>query len=213
MRRIICIVFCFFLSSVLFAQKKRADTLYLMNGRIVVSPILDTSFLAATFVDPEDSTKRTHIENDQLFAIKYSNGDVFYYYKQDTITNWYSRDEMWLFTQGERDAKKGFKPWGSFTGGVISGIAGCSSGLLVGTLGAFFGPVVPLAFLSTVGIPKVRIRHNTVSNINNLEYDAYLLGYEREARTKRRRYAMVGGGVGIVLGYIAYFSLRNILTH
>lgn len=211
MRRILFIVFCFLVSNLLLAQKKRADTLYLMNGRIVVSPVLDTSFLAATFVDPEDSTKRTHIENDQLFAIKYSTGDVFYYYKQDTITNWYSRDEMWLFTQGERDAKKGFKPWGSFTGGLISGMAGGVSGLALGTLGAFFGPVLPLAFLTTVGIPKVRIRHNTVSNPNNLDYDAYILGYEREARTKRRRFAMIGGGMGTALGYIAYFSLKNLI--
>ena len=67
MRRILFIVFCFLVSNLLLAQKKRADTLYLMNGRIVVSPVLDTSFLAATFIDPEDSTKRTHIENDQLF--------------------------------------------------------------------------------------------------------------------------------------------------
>ncbi|MFI5140775.1 MAG: hypothetical protein ACHQII_00335 [Bacteroidia bacterium] len=204
-------VFCFLVSTMVFSQRKKADTLYLMNGRIVVSPVLDTSFLAATFVDPEDTTKRTHIENEQLFAIKYNNGDVFYYYKQDTITNWYSRDEMWLFTQGERDAKKGFKPWGSFTGGMISGVAGGASGLVVGTLGAFFGPILPIAFLTTVGIPKVRIRHNTVSNINNLEYDAYLLGYEREARTKRRRFAMVGGGIGTAVGYIVYFSLRNLI--
>src|SRR6185312_9252567 len=205
MRRILLVFFCFFLSNLVLAQKKRADTLYLMNGRILVSPVLDTSFLAATFVDPEDSTKRTHIENEQLFAIKYNNGDVFYYYKQDTITNWYSRDEMWLFTQGERDARKGFKPRGSFIGGIISGMAGGSSGLLVGSVGAFFGPVLPLAFFTTVGIPKVRIRHKTVSNINNLEYDAYLLGYEREARTKRRKASMIGGGIGVALGYIAYF--------
>ena len=211
MRRILFIVFCFLVSNLLLAQKKRADTLYLMNGRIVVSSVLDTSFLAATFVDPEDSTKRTHIENDQLFAIKYSNGGVFYYYKQDTITNWYTRDEMWLFTQGERDARKGFKPWGSFTGGIITGMAGGSSGLLLGSIGAFFGPVVPLAFLTTVGIPKVRIRHKTVSNPNNLDYDAYILGYEREARTKRRRFAMIGGGIGTALGYIAYFSLKNLI--
>jgi len=211
MRRILFLVFCFSLSGFLFAQQKKADTLYLMNGRIVVSPVLDTSFLAATFVDPEDSTKRTHIENDQLFAIKYSNGAVFYYYKQDTITNWYTRDEMWLFTQGERDARKGFKPWGSLTGGLISGMAGGASGLAIGSLGAFFGPIVPLAFLTTVGIPKVRIKHKTVSNINNLEYDAYLLGYEREARTKRRRYAMIGGSIGTALGYIAYFTLRNLI--
>jgi len=211
MRRILLVFFCFFLSNLVLAQKKRADTLYLMNGRILVSPVLDTSFLAATFVDPEDSTKRTHIENEQLFAIKYNNGDVFYYYKQDTITNWYSRDEMWLFTQGERDARKGFKPRGSFIGGIISGMAGGSSGLLVGSVGAFFGPVLPLAFFTTVGIPKVRIRHKTVSNINNLEYDAYLLGYEREARTKRRKASMIGGGIGVALGYIAYFSLRNLI--
>src|SRR6185312_6760536 len=161
MRRILLVFFCFFLSNLVLAQKKRADTLYLMNGRILVSPVLDTSFLAATFVDPEDSTKRTHIENEQLFAIKYNNGDVFYYYKQDTITNFYSRDEMWLFTQGERDAKKGFKPWGSFTGGLVLGMAGGGSGLVLGTLGVFFGPILPVTFLATVGITKVRIKHNT----------------------------------------------------
>jgi hypothetical protein len=213
MRRILLVVFCFLLSNFLVAQRKKADTLYLMNGRIVVSPVLDTSFLAATFVDPDDSTKRTHIENDQLFAIKYSNGGVFYYYKQDTITNWYSRNEMWLFTQGERDARKGFKARGSFTGGLITGLAGGASGLLVGSIGSFFGPIIPLAFFTTVGIPKVRIKHKTVSNINNLDYDAYILGYEREARIKRRRSSMIGGGIGVALGYIAYFSLRNILTH
>jgi|ERR1700756_1589141 len=211
MRRILLVVFCFLLSNFLLAQRKKADTLYLMNGRIVVSPVIDTSFLAATFVDPEDSTKRTHIENDQLFAIKYNNGSVFYYYKQDTIANWYTRDEMWLFMQGERDARKGFKARGSFTGGLITGMIGGASGLAIGSLGAFFGPVVPLAFFTTVGIPKVRIKHKTVSNPNNLDYDAYILGYEREARTKRRRSSMIGGGIGVALGYIAYFSLRNVI--
>jgi hypothetical protein len=100
------------LSAAAFSQKRAADSLFLMNGRILVSPVIDTLFGAATFVDPEDTTKRAHIENDQLFAIKYSNGDIFYYYEQDTISNWFSRDEMWMFMKGERDARKGFKPWG-----------------------------------------------------------------------------------------------------
>ena len=211
MNRLFFIIICFFLSEFSFAQKKSADTLYLMNGRILVSPIIDTLLGAATFIDPEDTTKRAHVENDQLFAIKYHTGDIFYYYEQDTITNFYSRDEMWLFTQGERDAKKGFKPWGSFTGGLVLGMAGGGSGLVLGTLGVFFGPILPVTFLATVGIPKVRIKHNTVSNPNNLDYDVYILGYEREARTKRRKYAMVGGGIGAAIGYIAYFSLRNLI--
>jgi hypothetical protein len=211
MRQFLFLV-CFIVSTVfLFAQKPMADTLYLMNGRILVSPVIDTLLGAATFVDPDDSTTRAHVENDQLFAIKYHNGGVFYYYQQDTITNFYSRDEMWLFTQGERDAKKGFRPKGAFIGSVISGLVGGGSGFAFGTLGVFLGPIVPIAFFSTVGIPKVRIKHNTVSNPNNLDSDAYILGYEREARTKRRRWSMIGGGVGAAVGYIAYFSLRNLI--
>ena len=211
MQRILLFVFCFSLSGFLLAQKKVADTLLLMNGRILVSPIIDTLLGAATFIDPEDTTKRAHVENSDLFAIKYSDGNIFYYYKQDTITNFYSRDEMWLFTQGERDAKKGFKPKGAFVGSVIAGLVGGGSGFAVGSIGVFFGPIVPIAFFSTVGIPKVRIKHPTVSNPNNLDYDAYILGYEREARAKRRRWSMVGGGIGAAIGYIAYFSLRNLI--
>lgn len=186
------------------AQKKPADTLYLMNGRIVVSPVLDTLFGAATFIDPEDSTKRSHIENDRLFAIRYHTGDLFYYYEQDTISNWFSRDEMWMFMQGERDARKGFKPWGSKWGTFASGMAG-------GLTGSILGPLFPMGYIALVGLPKVRIRHSTVSNINFLESDAYILGYEREARGKRRKYALVAGGIGLAVGYSAYFlGLRKL---
>lgn len=169
-----------------------------MNGRVVVSPVIDTLFGAATFVDPEDSTKRSHIENDQLFAIKYHNGDVFYYYQQDTIANWFSRDEMWMFMQGERDARKGFKPRGAMIGTVACGIAG-------GITGSFFGPLLPVAYASCVGFPKVRIRHQTVSDIRYLDSDAYILGYERESRAKRRIYAVIGTAAGLLLGYTTYF--------
>ena len=203
MRHIILLGLCFFVSGCLFAQKKSADSLFLMNGRIVVASVLDTTLFAVTITDPEDSAKRTHIDNESLFAIKYTNGDMYYYYKQDTLQNFFSRDEMRLYMQGERDAKKGFKPWGAFYGTMACGLVGGLSGTL-------FGPALPAAFFLTVGIPKVRIKHSTVSNPNYLDYDSYILGYEREARAKRRRYSLIGGGVGVVAGYIAYFCLRSI---
>lgn len=184
------------------AQKKPADTLFLMNGNIIVSPVLDTSFLAATFVDPEDSTKRQHIENESLFAIRYHTGDMFYYYKEDTIQNFFSRDEMRLYMVGERDAKKGFKAKGSFIGTAACGLVG-------GLSGTFFGPLLPLAYFAMVGIPKVKIKHNTVSNPNNVDYDSYLLGYERVARAKRRKASLIGGGIGLAVGYVAWLCLRN----
>src|ERR1700751_178200 len=110
------------------AQKVYGDTLFLMNGRVFGVSVIDTLFGYATFVDPIDTNKRAHIENDQLFAIKYQNGDIFYYYEQDTIANWFTRDEMWLFMAGERDARKGFKARGSFYGSMASGIAGGLTG-------------------------------------------------------------------------------------
>ena len=192
--------FLLLLSRVCFAQKKPADTLLLMTGRVVTAPVIDTLLGAATIIDPEDSTKRLHIENEILFAIKYHTGDVFYYYRQDTVANWFTRDEMWLYMQGERDAKKGFKPWGSFAGEFASGLIG-------GWTGTLFGPLLPAAYFPFLGVTKVRIRHSTVSNPNYLDYDAYILGYEREARTKRRRYGLIGAGAGLVLGYLVYFIL------
>jgi hypothetical protein len=196
--RKIFVCFIVFTSVIGFAQKKPGDSLFLMNGRILIAPVIDTLFGAATFIDPEDSTKRSHVENDQLFAIRYHNGDVFYYYQQDTISNWFSRDEMWMFMQGERDAKKGFKPRGSLFGTMALGLAG-------GITGSFFAPIAPVVYTALVGLPKIKIKHNTVSNINYLDSDAYILGYERESRAKRRIYALIGSGVGMLLGYSTYF--------
>ena len=225
-------VLIFFISLHSFAQKKDADTVYFMNGSIISTPVLDTGSVTTVVTDPKDSTKHLTLDNESLFAIKYHTGNLFYLYQPDSIKNVFSRDEMWLFMQGERDAKKGFKPWGSFCGGIITGITGGASGLGVGLLGAFLGPILPVAFVGTVGlpwiriklntvsgsitgdtsgIPKVRLKHNITSVPANLKQDVYILGYEREARAKRRRYALVGGGIGAALGYIAYFSLRNIL--
>ncbi len=196
-------IILFFTSLLSFAQKKAGDTLFLMNGRVIPVSIIDTLFGYATFVDPSDSTKRAHIENDQLFAIKYQSGDIFYYYEQDSVANWFTRDEMWLFMQGERDARKGFKAHGSFYGSMASGIVG-------GITGTLFGPLAPLAYTACVGLPWVRIRHKTVSNANNLMYDAYILGYEREARKKRRIKALIGSAIGMALGYTTFFVwLKN----
>ena len=175
-----------------------------MNGKIITTSVLDTNSASVQVADPENSIKKITIDNESLFAIKYGKGNLVYYYQEDTIKNWFTRDEMWLFMQGERDARKGFKARGSFWGGLIAGVAGGASGLVVGSAGAFFGPVLPISFFTTVGIPKVWIRHSTVSNPNNLWHDAYILGYEREARAKRRRRSMIGGGIGLAIGYIAY---------
>lgn len=175
-----------------------------MNGQVVVQQVIDTLLGAVTIIDPKKPEHKIHYEYDELYCVKYAAGYNDYYYFQDTMKgNWFTRDEMLMYIRGERDARKGFKPkgalWGSFAAGVIGGASG-----------TFFGPLLPYGYLALVGLPKVRIRSESISNPNYVDSDAYLLGYERVARGRRRIHSLIGGTAGLVVGYGLYFAaLKN----
>jgi len=64
--------------------------------------------------------------------------------------------------------------------------------------------------MALTGIPKVKIKHKTISNPNYIDHDAYIYGYERVSRSKRRIQALIGGTIGLVAGYGLYFTvLKN----
>lgn len=192
-------LFVFAISSNITAQAK--DTLLLMNGQFVVEKVTDTLIGAVTILDPENNSKKLHYEYDEIYGVFYGSGLKDYYYYQDTIKgNYFTRDEMQYYIYGERDARKGFKARGSFIGAGITG-------LVSGGLGLFFAPVFPFGYMGLSGIPKVRIKHSTISNPNYIEHDAYILGYERVARSKRKIQAVLGGSIGLVIGYGLYFSV------
>ncbi|MDP2384730.1 MAG: hypothetical protein Q8M29_00025 [Bacteroidota bacterium] len=194
MRNTLLLIIALLFVGKISAQENK-DTLFLMNGKIYVSKVLDTLLGGVTIKDLKDTSKRFTVDNDDLFSVHYSTGDLVYYYTQDTaIGNEFTRDEMNYFMAGERDAKKGFKARGSFFGSMACGFAGGLSGNLL-------GPVLPFAYMGLCGIPKVRIRHNTISNPYLIDHDPYILGYERQARSKRRIQCLIGGGIGLVAGY------------
>jgi hypothetical protein len=142
--------------------------------------------------------KKIHYELNQLYMVKFSNGTKRFYYSQDSsIYNYFTRDEMWMYMKGEADARKGFKARGSLIGAGVAGLIG-------GMTGTFWAPVAPYGYMALTGIPKVRIRANTISNPNYVDSDGYILGYERVARHKRRIQAVIGGSIGLVLGYTIY---------
>lgn len=182
------------------------DTVMLMNGNVVVEKVIDTLIGAVTVMHPEKAGEKLHFEYDQVYAVKYASGFTDYYYRQDSLLgNYFTRDEMEYYIYGERDARKGFKPRGSLIG---SGAVG----LVSGGLGIFFAPVFPVGYMALSGVPKVRIRHSTISNPNYIEHDAYILGYERVARSKRRVQSILGGAIGLAAGYGLYFGvLKNAL--
>lgn len=180
------------------AQNK--DTILLMNGNYVVEKVLDTLIGAVTIVNPANTADKLHYEYDEIYCVKYASGFTDYYYTQDTMKgNYFTRDEMQYYIYGERDARKGFKARGSLIGAGIVGLAS-------GGLGIFFAPIFPYGYMGLSGITKVKIKHKTISNPNYIDHDAYILGYERVSRTKRRIMALVGGTIGLAAGYGLYFG-------
>lgn len=191
-----------FLFQISFAQRAQ-DTIFLMNGHVIVKQVIDTTFNTVTIMNPKKHGKKIHYEMDQLYMVKFANGYKRYYYVQDpAIYNEFTQEEMWLFMKGEADARKGFKARGTMiTAGVL--------GFAAGATGTFFAPVAPYGFMALSGITKIRIKHSTISNPKYIESDAYILGYERVARQKRKTKSLIGGTIGLAVGYGFYALFHN----
>lgn len=198
LKKLLAFLFFISLANQTIAQQPAQDTIYLMNGHVVAEKIIDTLLGAVTIYNPKKPTHKINYELDQLYMVRFATGYKRFYYEQDTLkSNWFTRDEMWMYMKGETDARNGFKARGSLIGAGIAGVIG-------GLTGTFWAPILPYGYMAMVGIPKVRIRHETISNPVFIDSDAYILGYERVARHKRRIQAVIGGTIGLAVGFSLY---------
>lgn len=186
-----------------FCRSQVCDSIYLMNGNVVGEKVLDTLLGAITINDSKKPGKRIHYEWDQLYMVKFANGTDRYYYSQDTTKyNWLTREEMWMFMKGEKDARRGFKP-------KACAIAAGVFGMIGGMSGTFWGPIMPYSYMAFSGITKIKIKANSVSDSRFVDYDGYILGYERVARHKRKIWSLIGGSIGLAAGYGFYAAFHN----
>jgi hypothetical protein len=193
------ILFIFIVCGVLKVNVSEAqpykDTILLLNGATVITTVLDTNFGVVTCKNPKPDKDNLEIEKDRIFSIRKDGQPEYVVYEYDTVIgNDYTVDEMRLYIKGEQDATKGCKARGAFWANV--GIGGAA-----GLLGQFYSPIFPFAFVACTGFTKIRIKHSTVSNLEYLKHDAYILGYQRVAQNKRKVKSMIGGGIGLVLGF------------
>jgi hypothetical protein len=202
-KRLAALLFFIFTIQFSIAQRNVEDTIFLMNGHVIGQRVVDTTFNTVSILNPKKLSSKIHYDWDQLYMVKFANGNKRYYYVQDsTINNWFTRDEMWMYMKGERDARKGFKATGSLIGAGVAGLLG-------GLTGTFWGPIAPYSYMALSGVTKVKIRHNTVSDPRYLESDGYILGYERVARQRRKIWSLIGGTAGLILGYSFYAAFHQ----
>ncbi|MBL7890095.1 MAG: hypothetical protein JNL24_11095 [Bacteroidia bacterium] len=183
-----------------FSQEKK-DTILLLNGTTIISEVVDTTNGVTTIRDTKKPGRNIVIENDRIFSIKNASGEHVMYVYDTIIGNEFTEEEMRYFIKGEQDAEKGFKARGALYGNIALGLAS-------GVTGSFFCPIPPFAFIAMSGLPKVKIKHSTVSNMEYLKQEAYIMGYERVARKKRKFQSMIGGGAGLVVGLGTFGVLK-----
>ncbi|MBL7882735.1 MAG: hypothetical protein JNL69_01600 [Bacteroidia bacterium] len=188
-------------SSASFSQADK-DTVLLLNGTVIISTVVDTTNGVLTIKNKKNPNKNHVIDNERVFSIRNSSGENIIYTYDTLIGNEFTVEEMRYFIKGEQDAEKGFKAYGSLYGNLALGIAS-------GLTGSFFCPIPPFAFVALSGLPKVKIKHKTVSNLEYLKQDPYLMGYERVARKKRKVQSLIGGGVGLAVGLGTWGVLKS----
>lgn len=169
------------------------DTILLLNGAVMTGTVIDTTNGVTSIKNPKDSTKNIIIENDRIFSITNSRGESVMYMYDTIIGNEFTIEEMRYFILGEQDAEKGYKAKGAFWGNMLLGAAG-------GVTGSFLSLIPPFGFTALSGLPRVKVKSNTISNVDYIKHDTYIMGYERVARKKRKISSLIGGGIGLGVG-------------
>lgn len=186
----------------------RPDTILLLNGQQLICPVIDTSFFGVKVNYQKRNKQREMIvEGERIFSVKFgSNGQEKIYYKQDSaFENYFTVDETRLFIKGEQDAAK-YKPRFATASSIVIGV----SSIVV--LPSIFSLAPPFAYSASTLVPKIRIKHSTVSNPAYLNYDTYILGYERVARKKRLVQSLKGSVCGLAIGFAGVFVYSNYIN-
>ncbi len=194
---------CFILlKTISVSAQDNKDTILLLNGTQIITTVYDTTFGLVRYKNPHPEKDPIEIESTDIFSIRNVNGEFIKYVYDSAGENNITADEMRYYIKGEQDATKNFKPHGAFWTNVLIGAASGATGL-------FYCPIPPFAFTAFCGLTKVKIKHSTVSNLDYLKHDTYIMGYEHIARGKRKTKSLLGGGIGLVGGIGAAIILKN----
>jgi hypothetical protein len=123
------------------------------------------------------------------------------YIADSNAGNYFTETEMRFYIKGEQDAMNGYHAnWTTYVGVPLTGGVGffLSSSPLVFA--------VPFLYMVGTSMPKYKMEPASISDANLLRQPAYILGYERTARSKRLIKSLVAGvigaGVGLLVGQL-----------
>jgi hypothetical protein len=183
------------------------DSIFFLNGEVKAVKLIDTINSTIKFIYPKNNKilKHNEVESAKVFSVKYGHAaERILYFKDSSIGNVFSILEAKMFMLGEREAEKNYKNKWPFIIGISSGVA---SPLLLSNA-IVLSPILPAVMPLHTHLPRIHIRTSTLANKNYLNYDTYLMGYERAARKKNFIHALWGAAIGFATGLGTWAIIR-----
>lgn len=189
------------------ADTIKMDSILFLNGEVNAARIIDTVNNLVRFI-PQKKKRRIklqEVEVAKVFSLKYNNGEErILYFHDSAIGNVFTVLEAKMFILGEQEADRNYKnKWPfiiGFTTGLVSPLALSNAVAL--------SPIAPAIAPLHTHIPYIHINTKQIKDKNYLQYDSYLMGYERSARKKNFVHSLIGAGIGLVAGMSLWTIMR-----
>jgi hypothetical protein len=137
-----------------------------------------------------------------VFSINEIGGKEMVIYNPDTsYAGVFTVPEMRSFVKGQYDASKNFKsPWTSIGGIAVAGVS-------TFVINPMYVILLSTGYISIIGLsdPKDR-RLNIPMEFADNEF--YILGYKKEVKHKRIINAIIGSGIGVLVGFGTYSIVK-----
>lgn len=197
MKSLLTLLFFSALAFSLVAQEK-SPSILMITGKVIDGTVTseDSSYIYYDYEKKSGKVIPKKLDWERVFSFTDQNGIEKLVYMEDSATgNYFTEAEMRAYIRGEQDAWNGYKSnWTVWTGVPIAG----GLGFVLSSSPLVF--VVPFGFMVLASMPKYKMTPGSISNASDLKNPAYILGYERTARSKRLFKSLASGVAGAAIG-------------
>jgi hypothetical protein len=175
----------------LCAETYGQGTMLYLNGkqkRFATAEIKGDFIVYKPEGDQTEGVKK--LEKFDVFALQFDNGTETIIYEPDTAYGDPTVDQARDYIKGEQLADSIYKKPLNFIGGVAFGATGALWSF-------FYGPIIPIAYATGISFVTPRIPQDELERA--VRSEDFIAGYERKARNKKTKNALLGGAIGFGL--------------
>lgn len=172
------------------------DKINLMNGQVIEGQVIGQSSLEIRYLVPGKHKRERAEPTSSVFSVVDSLGHEKVWYFMDTLFgNEYTVPQMRWFIEGERDARKGYRPVLPVLGGFVAG-----AGLTMALDLEVNALLIPPLYAGAMAWPRVYVTRGSITDPNMEGDPIYATGYSAVGRPKRVVRSLLSTAVGVAVG-------------